>query len=134
MIREKITHLGIATPAKYWAFALFVSVPHAALEEYYRRWFCFGQLRRVCPTWLAVGVSSLAFMSHHVLILHRFLQAGWAPTLLFSLCVAFGGAVWALVYARRGSLNGPWICPSASRCRDHGYWRRFGLGMRGGSE
>src|SRR5688500_12816071 len=27
-IREKITHLGIATPGKYWAFALFVSVPH----------------------------------------------------------------------------------------------------------
>lgn len=110
MVGEKLQHLGIAAPWKYWAFAAFVAVPHAALEEYYWRWFCLGQLRWVCPTGLAVGVSSLAFMSHHVLVLNRFLQAGWPPTLLFSLCVAFGGAVWAIVYFKRGSLYGPWIC------------------------
>ncbi|MGE0608491.1 MAG: CPBP family intramembrane glutamic endopeptidase [Pirellulales bacterium] len=109
MIGEKLTHLGIAAPGKYWAFAAFVSVPHAALEEYYWRWFCFGQLRRVWPTGLAVVVSAFAFMSHHVLVLNRFLQAGWAPTALFSLCVALGGAVWAVLYARRGSIYGPWV-------------------------
>ncbi len=47
-------------------------------------------------------------MAHHVLVLGRFFGfANWA-TYLFAACVAVGGAVWAWLYERTGSLVGPW--------------------------
>ena len=91
------------------AFALFLSIPHSLLEEYYWRWFVFGQLRRTAPFGVALAVSSLAFMSHHVIVIHQMLQQGWGVTLFFSLCVAAGGAAWAWLYERSRSLYGPWI-------------------------
>jgi membrane protease YdiL (CAAX protease family) len=58
---------------------------------------------------LAIGVSSLGFMAHHVCIVSVFF--GWfSPTSIgLSLAVAAGGAIWAWLYHRTGSLWGPWI-------------------------
>lgn len=97
-----------ASPARFLKFALFLSVPHSLAEEYYWRWFVFGQARRVMPVWAAVLLSSLGFMAHHVLVLERFLPGQWAAVALFSGCVAFGGAVWAVIYHRSHSLYAPW--------------------------
>jgi membrane protease YdiL (CAAX protease family) len=109
LVAAKLRDMGLTTPAKYFSFALFLSVPHALLEEYYWRWFVFGQMRRVTPLPWAIAISSLGFMAHHVIVVHQFLQGAWAITLLFSLCVAAGGAVWAWLYHRFRSLYGPWI-------------------------
>jgi uncharacterized protein len=98
-----------ASPAPYWLFALFLAGPHALLEEYYWRWFVFGQLRRIAPAAAAIVLSSLAFMAHHVIVIDRFLQAGWPAAATFSACVALGGGVWAWLYQRTGSLWGPWL-------------------------
>jgi membrane protease YdiL (CAAX protease family) len=100
--------IGKASPLRYLLFGLFVMVPHAALEEYYWRWFVFGELRRVVRDGWAIGLSSLGFMAHHVIVLDGFFEANWPATLTFSLCVALGGAVWAWMYRRTGSLYGPW--------------------------
>jgi membrane protease YdiL (CAAX protease family) len=108
-IGEKVRDWGLTTPLLYWAFALFLAVPHALLEEYYWRWFACGQLRRVCPEFWAVLISSLGFMAHHVIIIRQFMPGPWGITLLFSGCVALGGAVWAVLYLRGRSLYGPWI-------------------------
>ena len=54
-------------------------------------------------------ISSLGFMAHHVIVLGFYF--GWhSPWVyLLSLAVAIGGAFWAWLYDRTGSLAGPWL-------------------------
>jgi len=108
-VRQKIVGLGIGRLWMYAAVGVFYALCHSALEEYYWRWFVFGQLRGRWPLAGAVAVSSLAFMAHHVLLLATFF--GWLSpwTYVFSLSVAVGGSVWAWLYDRSGSLLGPWL-------------------------
>ncbi len=108
-MREKLVGMGLDSPARYLAFAAFLSVVHSLLEEYYYRWFVFGQMRRRLPLWPSIILSSLAFAAHHVLVLAQFF--GWASALtwLGVAAVAAGGAYWAWLYERTGSLLGPWI-------------------------
>ena len=108
-IRTKVSQVGITTRGQFVALAVFYSVLHALLEEYYWRWFVFGRLRRLLPSASAIGLSSVAFMAHHVLVLGTFFGATSAWTWLFSLAVAVGGAFWAWLYERSGSLYAPWF-------------------------
>jgi len=104
-IREKLVTLGVEK--HYWLFAVFLSVIHAALEEYYWRWFVFGQLRRKLMLTPAVTVAALGFASHHIIILSQFFPLPWAITL--GLLVGAGGAMWSLMFERQGTLSGAWI-------------------------
>jgi len=108
-IREKVAGFGLDSPEKYVALGVLYSLAHSLLEEYYWRWFVFGQLLRVLPIWLAISVSAVGFAAHHVIILATFF--GWASwqTVLFSVAVAGGGAFWAWLYQRTGSLVGCWL-------------------------
>jgi membrane protease YdiL (CAAX protease family) len=108
-IRAKVAGFGLDSTLKYAALGVFYSVAHAFLEEYYWRWFVFGQLRRLMPVGVAIAVSAVGFMAHHVLVLSMFF--GWWswPTMLLSAAVAVGGAFWAWLYQRSGSLVGPWL-------------------------
>jgi membrane protease YdiL (CAAX protease family) len=108
-VRGKVGGFGVASGPRYATLALLYVVIHSWLEEYYWRWFVFGQLRRLTSLPLAIGVSSLGFMAHHVCIVSVFF--GWfSPTSIgLSLAVAAGGAIWAWLYHRTGSLWGPWI-------------------------
>jgi membrane protease YdiL (CAAX protease family) len=105
----KASNLGMGTPARFIAGAVFLSSLHAFLEEYYWRWFVFGGLRRFMPVTAAIVVSSLGFTAHHVILLASFFGALTLSAIFFSLCVAVGGAAWATIYHRSGSLLGPWI-------------------------
>ena len=109
LIGGKVRDMGLTTPTVYFAFAAFLSLPHSLLEEYYWRWFVFGQLQRVTAVPAAIVLSSLAFMAHHVIVIHQFLHGSWTMTLFLSLCVALGGGVWAWLYHRYRSLYGPWL-------------------------
>lgn len=111
LIWEQIAAVGITTPAGFLGMALFLAVIHSFLEEYYWRWFVFGQLRRVWPFAPAAAVAGIGFASHHVIVLARYLPPThfWTATLLFSACVAAGGIIWAWLYERSGSLLGPWL-------------------------
>jgi membrane protease YdiL (CAAX protease family) len=104
----KVSGWGIDAVWKYAALGVFYSLMHSLLEEYYWRWFVFGQLRRFMPLGPAILISSLGFMAHHVLVLGKFFGFENPATWLFSGCVAIGGAVWAWLYHRTGSLMGPW--------------------------
>ncbi len=108
-VRQKVSGIGVASALRYGAVALFYSLIHSLLEEYYWRWFVFGQLRRLTSLPLAIGVSSLGFMAHHVCIVSVFF--GWfSPASIgLSLAVAVAGVFWAWLYHRTGSLWGPWI-------------------------
>jgi membrane protease YdiL (CAAX protease family) len=107
-VRSKIEGFGVDTLATYATLTIFYSLIHSGLEEYYWRWFVFGQLRRLRGVSLAIFVSSLGFTAHHVLLLATFF--GWtsALTWIFSAAIAVGGCVWAWLYNRSGSLYGVW--------------------------
>ncbi len=108
-VSAKIVTLGIETPWRYFALATFYSVIHTLLEEYYWRWFVFGRLRRRTGLTMAIVLSSFGFMAHHVIVMGVY--AGWTSpyTYLFSMAVAVGGAYWAWLYERKGSIVAPWV-------------------------
>jgi membrane protease YdiL (CAAX protease family) len=109
-IRHRLEQLGMDTKARYLVLAAFIVTAHSLLEEYYWRWFVFGQLRRVLPRSAAVVLSSLAFMAHHVLTLSVYLPGRfWSLAAPFSLAVAAGGAAWAWLYDRAGTLYPSWL-------------------------
>ncbi len=108
-IGAKIAAVGMGSQGRYIAMAVFYSIIHSWLEEYYWRWFVFRQLDNLLATFLAILISSLGFMTHHVVVLSAFF--GWTSPLtwLLSLGVAIGGAYWAWLYHRHRTLWGPWL-------------------------
>ena len=70
-IQEKVSGFGIGSVGAFVGLAMFYSVCHSFLEEYYWRWFVFGQLRQTRSFVFAALVSSLGFMAHHVIMQSR---------------------------------------------------------------
>ena len=108
-IFDKLHGFGVNRFGTYLVLASFYSLAHSGLEEYYWRWFVYGNLRRLVPWKAAVPISSLGFMCHHVILLAVYFGPRAAATWAFSLAVAAGGAFWAWSYQRTGSLAGPWL-------------------------
>ncbi len=108
-VQAKVAAFGVTSPLRFLALGAFYSVVHSGAEEYYWRWFVFGELRRAGGASTALVASSLAFAAHHVIILGAFFgwASPWTPAL--TLAVAAGGAFWAWLYHRSGSLLGPWL-------------------------
>jgi membrane protease YdiL (CAAX protease family) len=105
-----LSEFNLATPGGYLGMACFIAVLHSFLEEYYWRWFVFGRLEKHLPLAAAMGLSSCAFMAHHVILLSVYLHGYfWEAVVPFSLCVAGGGVVWAWLYHRCQSLYAPWV-------------------------
>jgi uncharacterized protein len=104
-IIERVEDWGLTQ--YYIIFALFVSIIHAFIEEYYWRWFIFrGLTLKFSAVWSAV-ISSSAFASHHFIILGQF----FSPQMAFGLglFVFLGGLLWAGIYKKTGSLFGCWL-------------------------
>lgn len=108
-VRDKVASLGISQPLVFALVGVFYAAVHSLLEEYYWRWFVFGRLREYLSLGWAVTVSSLGFMLHHVLVLATYFSHAPLAAAVLSLSVAVGGAFWAWLYHRSGSLLGPWI-------------------------
>jgi len=104
-IRGKMTQLGILE--HYWTFAIFLSVIHSLIEEYYWRWFVYGHLRRLTGIMPALILGSAAFASHHVVILSEYFPMTWA--LLFGTGVGIGGAIWCMMFERQRTVMGAWV-------------------------
>lgn len=107
----KLSEAGIDTPGKFIALGAFVALAHSLLEEYYWRWFVYGRMRSLMPTWPAAALSGIAFAAHHVILIASYLKPDqfWTGAIFLSFCVAVGGMVWALIYERSGSLYGGWL-------------------------
>lgn len=109
-IRGKLAGFGLNSEGRFIILGVFYSVVHSFLEEYYWRWFVYAALRTKCSRLSAIFISSLGFAAHHFVVLHVYFPTQtWSATLPFSLAVAIGGACWAWLYERTGSLAGPWI-------------------------
>jgi membrane protease YdiL (CAAX protease family) len=107
-VTAKMRGGGVDSPARFLALAVFYCAFHSLMEEYYWRWFAYGQLRRLLPQGPANAISSVGFMAHHVIVIGQFFDS-WAVTLALSAGVALGGVFWAWLYERSRSLYGPWI-------------------------
>jgi uncharacterized protein len=108
-ILKKLAAVGIDSPWKYALLALFYSLVHSLLEEYYWRWFVFGQLRKVTSSSLAIVISAFAFAAHHVIVLAHYFGPTSPATWLLSSAVVVGGLFWAWLYEHSDSLLGPWL-------------------------
>lgn len=104
-IQEKAELLGFAK--HFLLFAVFISVFHSALEEYYWRGFVFGKLREKMGIGCSHIVAALAFAAHHLVVTWQFFPPVLAIFLAF--CVAVGGLLWTLLYQKQGSLVGCWL-------------------------
>jgi membrane protease YdiL (CAAX protease family) len=106
----KLRQFHCDSPAGYLGVAVFYSVFHSLLEEYYWRWFVFGWLRRYLSLPAALLLSGLAFMGHHVVVLAVYFPGRfWTLALPLSLGVGIGGVVWAWLYERTRSLYAAWV-------------------------
>ena len=106
VVREKAEQMGVIS--HFVLFGLCLSLLHSLLEEYYWRWFVFGNLHRIWKSkGLAYGVGALAFASHHIVVTTQFFEGpmGW----IFGLAVGVGGAIWSWLMIRHRSLIGAWI-------------------------
>jgi membrane protease YdiL (CAAX protease family) len=111
-VAAKLRDLHCDTLTAFLALALFYSVIHSWLEEYYWRWFVFGWLKRHLGPWPAIVLASLAFMAHHVIVLAVYFPGVtkfFTLALPLSLGVAIGGGVWCWLYHKTGSLYAAWI-------------------------
>ena len=126
-VSTKLSGFGIETAGGYLLLAVFYCVFHSLLEEYYWRWFVFGRVRRTIPVTLAAVLSSLAFMSHHVLVVGELAGSYDARTWLLASTVGVGGLVWAWLYHRSRSLYGPWLSHALADAAllwiGYGLWR-----------
>jgi membrane protease YdiL (CAAX protease family) len=108
-VAHQLADFGVDSTAGFLLLAGFISLAHSLAEEYYWRWFVFGQLRERLPLVAAVAVSSLGFTAHHVLVIGKFLSGYGGYTWFFAICVGTGGGLWALLYHRTGTLYGAWL-------------------------
>jgi membrane protease YdiL (CAAX protease family) len=108
-VRAKVQSFGAGTPARFVALAVFYSAIHSLLEEYYWRWFVFGELARGCKLPAAIAVSSVAFAAHHVLVVGHYFTWLSIWTWLFTLAVIIGGAFWAWLFHASRSLVATWL-------------------------
>ncbi len=109
-IHEKVVLFRADSPGRFLLLASAISVVHALAEEYYWRWFVFGWMRRHMPLALAIVLSGVGFMLHHIVILGVYFPWHfWTLALPFSIGVGIGGAFWAWLYARSESLYAPWL-------------------------
>lgn len=104
---EKIAALNLTSPIIFILFALFLSLIHSLLEEYYWRWFVFTGLKQRFSPIVAGIIGSIAFAGHHYIILSQFFPL--PITLLFGTLVGVGGAWWCYSYHKTGTLFGNWM-------------------------
>ncbi|MCZ6837166.1 MAG: type II CAAX endopeptidase family protein [Planctomycetota bacterium] len=103
MLKAAVTANGIGSPLVYLGFTFgYLTFINSLLEEYVWRWFVFRQCERLVGGPAAVVCSALFFTMHHVLALKA--QMDWMPTILGSIGVFIGGAVWSWCYLKYRSV------------------------------
>ncbi len=105
-VRQKAADLGVLN--YFGGFAVFLCFFNSAYEEYYWRWFVFGQLRQSIAMPGAALISALTFGLHHGVIIQAYFHS-MALTGLMTFGVIVGGVVWAVLYDRSKNLYSPWI-------------------------
>ncbi len=104
-IAAKIRQLAI--DKHYFAFSLFLSLIHSAIEEIYWRWFLYGHLRSRLGKGAGALLAASAFSAHHFIIVSEYADFTWI--LAGGAAVWVAGWLWCQLYERTGSLLGSWL-------------------------
>lgn len=107
-VLEVMTLNGMASPAKFLAFAAWLCIVNSLLEELVFRWYVDSRLHRLSfslPT--SVLTSAAIFTIHHVLVLAAFFA--WPLVVIGSAGVFIGGCVWSILQHRWGGVAPGWI-------------------------
>jgi len=107
--RMKLAAYGGESAMGLALIGLFYALFHSGFEELYWRGFVYGGLSRSLSNHVALGLSSLGFMSHHVLVLGKFFGYGSVWTYICSAGVAFGGLIWGVMYRHWNRLWPVWV-------------------------
>jgi membrane protease YdiL (CAAX protease family) len=99
---ERAARTGLNQPVLFFAGAIYWTTANSLIEEYVWRWFVFRKCEILLGGRGAVTAAALAFTGHHVIALAA--QFNWAITLLGSLGVFIGGAIWSWLYLRYRSI------------------------------
>ncbi len=110
-IVQKISEFGVTSPLSFILMAVYISILHSFLEEYYWRWFVFRKLREFMGFRSSVVISSVGFTLHHIVVIGFYAPANYASVLipLAALSVFLAGVVWAYQYERSRSLWVVWV-------------------------
>jgi len=101
-VRKEAIENGIGTLPRYLVAVGYWILVNSVLEEYVYRWFIFRKCEALMPAAWAVVVSATCFVIHHVIALRA--QFPWNVTVLASLGIFIGGAVWSWMYLRFRSI------------------------------
>jgi membrane protease YdiL (CAAX protease family) len=95
----------------YLAMAAGLSVVHSLLEEGYWRGFVFARLAAGLPAAPAAALASLAFASHHLIVVARYLPPDrfWTLAVPATAAVGLAGIHWCALFRRSGALLAPWL-------------------------
>jgi membrane protease YdiL (CAAX protease family) len=104
-VKAKVTSLGFID--HFVPFAIFITVCHSFIEEFYWRWFVFGSLRRVAPLPAAHAIAAVGFAAHHLVVTSQYYPLWFALPLTF--CVATGGLIWSLIFQRCVDAGLMWV-------------------------
>jgi membrane protease YdiL (CAAX protease family) len=102
LVQEKAAAFKLHSRSLFIVFALFFSVLHSLLEEYYWRWFVFRGLMLKLNWKTSALLGSLAFAGHHYLVLSQFFSL--PLTLAFGTAVGVAGFIWCTAYYKTRTL------------------------------
>jgi membrane protease YdiL (CAAX protease family) len=109
-ISEVMKSFGVTSIATYCALGLFISFGNSLVEEYYWRWFLFGQMKRFLSFPIAALISSLGFAGHHFIFLINNLSSAPVAFLAFlTVSIVIGGIMWCYQYHLFKSITAPFI-------------------------
>lgn len=100
---------GLTSKSAFAAVAIFYSIIHSGLEEYYWRWFTFGRLSRFFSFVPAAVLCAIAFTLHHIVVLGTYFGYSSALTWVCAFGVGVGGFVWQTLYHKTDSIYGGWV-------------------------
>ena len=104
---ERAEGLGFASKERFLMVAMFITILHSAMEEYYWRWFVYGHLRQMVGYWSGHLLAALAFTGHHLVLMSVLFPFSLA--LFLSLLTGLGSLIWTRMYQRHGTVLGCWI-------------------------
>lgn len=98
---------GLDFLTHYLLFSFFLSIIHSFIEEYYWRWFVLKGLMLKMGKLAAVTLASLAFASHHFIVVMQFVPL--YLTIIATGVIFLLGLLWSYLYLRTKSIIGSWV-------------------------
>lgn len=99
---EKMNEIGLTKLKIYIGGAAYWICVNSVLEEYVWRWFVVKQCEGLFRPVAAVIFSALFFTLHHIIAMKVYMP--WTATIVCSVGIFLGGALWSWMYLKYESI------------------------------